>query len=402
MRSPQRLAPSPAHGHWLVGSPFFLRATTTSQPAQRLGYQRNGNGEMTYLSISAFGIKRSMAAMVATWQWAWQPRRGHSCSIPSTALRARRTRCFSTSVTAPLQDTTRCCRRAGWLLRDIRTWKQDPRNDPACVLGNHVVGPFAFPFQSSQSSQAASRVDILPVARALVQPVGQTIMVHSGVNPGSFLGSVLAHVGELASVGECWRMFASVSSAEPDDPEAVSTEGGQNIPSQQHMAKSAVNLRLLARAVAASAPTFHSHLGKGNKGGGPRPTLPAQDETPLLKSRDCASSSNHPNHCSDNDCTLPGFAKSRPGETAPSSCSHASSHASGNRPRPTMPRCCQQAVYRRRENEPPGTTGLRDIRRKHTPKHAQAHPIPPTRNTRRQPVLVQHLHQPDGDTDNAS
>ena len=64
-------------------------------------------------------------------------------------------------------------------------------------------------------------------------------------------------------------MFASVSSAEPDDPEAVSTEGGQNIPSRQHMAKSAVNLRLLARAVAAraSTPTFHYHLGKGNKGG---------------------------------------------------------------------------------------------------------------------------------------
>src|ERR1700733_12289956 len=131
-------------------------------------------------------------------------------------------------------------------------------------------------------------------------------MVHPGVNPGSLLqSSRRAFWGVcwriLASVGECWRvfasvceLFASVSSAEPDDPEAVSTEGGQNIPSQQHMAKSAVNLRLLARAVVAraSAPTFHYHLGKGNKGGGPWPTLPAQDETPLLKSRDCASSSN--------------------------------------------------------------------------------------------------------------
>ena len=130
-----------------------------------------------------------------------------------------------------------------------------------------------------------------------------------GEQPGSFSGE---------RAGACWRivgeLFASVSSAKTSRPETVSTEGGQNIPSQRNLAKSAVNLRLLARAAAAraSAPTFHFHLGKGNKGGGPWPTLPAQDETPLLKSRDCASSSNYPNHYSDNNCTLPGFAESPP------------------------------------------------------------------------------------------
>ena len=209
--------------------------------------------------------------VAATWQWAWQPRRRHSCSIPSTALRARRTRCFSTSVTAPLQDTTRCCRHAGWLLRDIRTWKQDPGNDPACVLGNHVVGPFCISVLvipvvtgCQQSGYLASRIIVSTTGWSDNHgPSRGEPWEPAAEQPGSFLGSVLAHVGE------CWRVFASVSSAEPDDPEAVSTEGGQNIPSRQHMAKSAVNLRPLARAVAAraSAPTFHYHLGKGNKGG---------------------------------------------------------------------------------------------------------------------------------------
>ena len=130
-------------------------------------------------------------------------------------------------MTAPLQDTTRCCRRAGWLLRDIRTWKQDPRNNPACVLGNHAAGPFRIfvPFVSvvpvttgcRQSGYLASRMSVSttgwsdnhgPSRGEPWEPVGE--------QPGSFSGE---------RVGACWRivgeLFASVSSAEPADPKPL-------------------------------------------------------------------------------------------------------------------------------------------------------------------------------------
>lgn len=146
--------------------------------------------------------------LAATWQWAWQ-RRDTGTLAPSTALRARRTRCVSTSVTAPLQDTTRCCRRAGWLLRDIRTWKQDPRNDPACVLGNHVAGPFRIfvPVATGcqQSGYLASRMSVSTTGWSDNHgPSRGEPWEPAAEQPGSFLGSALAHVGE------CWRVFASV------------------------------------------------------------------------------------------------------------------------------------------------------------------------------------------------
>ena len=150
---------------------------------------------------------------------------------------------LSPHVTAPLQDTTRCCRRAGWLLRDIRTWKQDPRNNPACVLGNHVAGPFRIfvPFVSvvpvitgrQQSGYLASRMSISttgwsdnhgPSRGEPWEPVGE--------QPGSFSGE---RVGACWRI--CWRVVCECFISRTSRPETVSTEGGQNIPSQHNLAK---------------------------------------------------------------------------------------------------------------------------------------------------------------------
>ena len=145
--------------------------------------------------------------VAATWQWAWQPRRRHSCSINGT--QSPQNTMFLHGVTAPLQDTTRCCRHAGWLLRDIRTWKQDPGNNPACVLGNHVVGPFCISVLvipvCQQSGYLASRINVSTTGWSDNHgPSRGEPWEPAAEQPGSFLGSVLAHVGE------CWRVLASV------------------------------------------------------------------------------------------------------------------------------------------------------------------------------------------------
>jgi hypothetical protein len=99
-----------------------------------------------------------------------------------------------------------------WLLRDIRTWKQDPGNDPACVLGNHVVGPFCISVLvipvvtgCQQSGYLASRINVSTTGWSGNHgPSRGEPWEPAAEQPGSFLGSVLAHVGE------CWRVLASV------------------------------------------------------------------------------------------------------------------------------------------------------------------------------------------------